>query len=209
MRYPASTTLKMVGLKSSTHKLVLSILADHADNRTWKCNPGISRIAELSLIKERHTQKILRDLERDGFISRIGNSLGGPPGCTCIYLVNQELVALHLIKSRYKRDYVNPDRFTYVSQRTPTNVPHHTPTGAPNSINPCSTAQATPALQHTQTTNELNTTRRSFEDLLSTYGKDWKSKPEIVREIGISIGIEPMRNEGLLDYADRLQRSIK
>ena len=209
MRFPASATLKTVGLKSTTHKLVLSILADHADNRTWKCNPSIARIAELAIIGERHTQKVLRDLERDGFISRIGNSLGGPPGCTCIYLVNQELVTLHLIKSRFKKEIVSLQTKTPAPQNIPTAAWEDTPRGAHSNTNPCSTEQLTPVLQSTLTTNELYITKKRLEDFVLIHGKDWKGKPGVVRELGEMLGIKPMRNEGAFDYADRLERGIK
>jgi len=43
--------------------LVLLILADHADDETWSCWPGIARLAALARMSERGVQYCLRNLE--------------------------------------------------------------------------------------------------------------------------------------------------
>jgi hypothetical protein len=57
---------------SAPEKLVLLAMADHAQDDGTKCWPSISRIAEKSSTTPRGVQKIIRRLERAGFLKHIG-----------------------------------------------------------------------------------------------------------------------------------------
>lgn len=57
-----------LGKKPASYKLVMLALADHADNETGKCNPGIARLSTMTGISERQVQRLLNDLELEEFI---------------------------------------------------------------------------------------------------------------------------------------------
>lgn len=238
MKFPVVVVGHMVGFKKPIHKIVLWVLANHADNKTWRCNPSIARIAELSGIGERYAQKILRELEEDQYISRVGYSLGGNPGCTTIFLVHKGSALSKAIKSRSNKGNADSTALTPVLQNTPTPALEHTPTGVLKGNNPCPTVHLTPVLQNTLTTKELyiTTTKEEFnktyeenkgaipppfkgsqakdkplltkEGVIATHGEEWKKKREVVAEIGGRLGIESERNEAALTYADRIEKAL-
>lgn len=42
----------------------------------------------------------------------------------------------------------------------------------------------------------------------ATHGKEWKRNAEVIRKIGLMLNIHPLRNEGFLDYADRIEKAL-
>lgn len=201
MSYPASIALKIVGLPTSTHKMVLCVLADHADNKTWSCNPSVSRIAKLTGIKERQARKIIGDLEALGFITRGENRNGGKPGNTCHYLIHKQQATTHGIKKRSLTSYL-----TSVSYDIPTHAREDIPTHALENTNPCTPAPITPALTNPLTNKELSIT---LLDIKKSYGERWKSNPIVVAQIGASLNIHHERNEANGSYADRIEKRLQ
>jgi hypothetical protein len=59
-----------------TEKLVLLVIADHADDNGENAYPGVARIAKRASITERHTRRILQELVREGWLS-IDRQMGG------------------------------------------------------------------------------------------------------------------------------------
>lgn len=181
MKFPVVIVGNMVGFRKPIHKIVLWALALHADNRTWRCNPSVERIAELSGIGVRYAQKNLRELEEDQHISRVGNSLGGNPGCTTIYLINKESALSKAIKS-------NPNKGNAHST-TLTPVPQLTPMDALKDNTPRPTVRLTPVPQHTLTTNELYITITK-EEIKKRYGENWEFNREVYLRVGSDFGIK-------------------
>jgi hypothetical protein len=71
---------------TGTHKLVLIIIADHegGDYGSW---PSIQRIADISGLKRRHTQNIIKDLEKMGEILVVRGD--GHHGTNRYFVVNK------------------------------------------------------------------------------------------------------------------------
>ena len=53
---------------TAREKLVLLLLSDHHNEHTGQCNPGKKRLAEQAMSSSRHLHRVLRSLERKGFI---------------------------------------------------------------------------------------------------------------------------------------------
>lgn len=239
MKFPVVIVGNMVGFRKPIHKIVLWNLANHADNKTWKCNPSVARIAELSGIGERYAQKILKALEEDQYISRVGNSLGGNPGCTTIFLIHKGVAISKAIKSRSNKGNADSATLTPVLQNTPTPVLEHTPTGVLQGNNPCPTVRLTPVLQNTLTTNELyiTTTKEEFNEidgenrvampphlkeshtsgesnltnamLEEKYGAYWYENAALVRKLIAYLGFPCKETENTYDIGKRIKGMLK
>lgn len=239
MKFPVVIVGNMVGFRKPIHKIVLWSLANHADNKTWKCNPSVARIAELSGIGERYAQKILRELEEDQYMSRVGYSLGGNPGCTTIFLIHKRVAISKAIKSRSNKGDTDSTTLTPVLQNTPTPVPEHTPTGVLQGNNPCPTVRLTPVLQNTLTTNELyiTTTKEEFNEtdeenrvampsplkesqtsgesnltnakLVEKHGAYWYENAALVRNLIARLGINCKESESTTDIGLRIKGMLK
>lgn len=239
MKFPVVIVGHMVGFRKPIHKMVLWVLANHANNKTWRCNPSVDRIAELSGIKERYAQKILRELEEDQYISRVGNSLGGNPGCTTIFLVHKGSALSKAIRSRSNKGNADSTTLTPVLQSTPTPVLEHNPTGVLKGNNPCPTVRLTPVLQNTLTTKELytTTTKEEFNEtdeenrvamppplkesqtsgesnltnakLEEKYGAYWHENAALVRELIARLRITCDKSENTTDIGLRIKGMLK
>ena len=62
-------------MRTPTHKLVLLAFADFADDAGY-CWPSIARVAVKSQVSERHVQRVVADLKRDGLLA-ISEAGGG------------------------------------------------------------------------------------------------------------------------------------
>lgn len=72
---------------SGSEKLVMVSLANHADE-TGLCYPSVGRIAQQARISVSQARRVLRHLEREGWLSVVGNASGGAPGSTRRYQLN-------------------------------------------------------------------------------------------------------------------------
>ena len=61
---------------SSSTQLVAVKIADYVDTK-WECWPSIPLIAEKTRLSERRVQQIIRELERDGTLTRTARFRGG------------------------------------------------------------------------------------------------------------------------------------
>lgn len=52
-----------------SHKLILLALAEFANEENNECWPSIARLSEMTGLKDRQVQNLLRDLEADGYVS--------------------------------------------------------------------------------------------------------------------------------------------
>jgi len=73
------------GPDSASQRLMMLALADHANDEGTQCYPSVARLAEKCCVKERRAQRILHDLEVDGWLTR--DTTGGK-GRTSNYVLN-------------------------------------------------------------------------------------------------------------------------
>jgi len=58
-----------LGEKAASYRLTMLALAEYADDATGQCWPGIALLSDMTGLSERQVQRVLRDLETDGFIA--------------------------------------------------------------------------------------------------------------------------------------------
>lgn len=188
-----------IGLPAS-YKLTLIVLANYLNKVTGLCNPSVSAIARKVGLSTKQTRVILGKLKRLGFISVVKNSLGGAKGETCHYAIHQEKLTTR--STLFKEGLAN--------RTTPMSIPPSPPVYArgtpPTDVHNLSCPRAlTPPADKSQTKNKPILTR---EEIKAMHGKEWKRNTEVVRKIGLMLNIHPLRNEGLLDYADRIEKAL-
>jgi len=69
---------------TGSDRLVLFMLADHADDESWGCWPSVARLAHKTRLDERTVRRSLRSLEEGGHIS---SDIGGGQGKTNHYIL--------------------------------------------------------------------------------------------------------------------------
>lgn len=159
----------LTGVKP-TEKLVFLTLCWYANNTTHISFPSVEKIADKSCIKPRQTQKILRELEKIGLVSRVKNSLGGRNKETTHYKVNLH----HLLVSRNKlhRD-----------------APENTPTDVSIKLDPCTKTINTPVIENAQTNKELYITK-TVDELNHEYGKNWKWDFNLTMQVARDLNVQ-------------------
>jgi len=70
-------------------KLVLVVMANHADDHGGSCYPGVARVAQQDLPLTKHTRRILHSLIASGVLAVVGNERGGR-GASRRYRINVE-----------------------------------------------------------------------------------------------------------------------
>lgn len=188
-----------IGLPAS-YKLTLIVLADFLNKTTGLCNPSVSAIARKTGLSTKRTRVILGKLKKLGFISVVKNSLGGAKGDTCHYAIHEERLTAR--SALLKKGLAN--------KSTPTSIPPILPVcpkDAPpaDAHNPSRSRALTPPANESQTKDKPILTK---EEVKATHGEQWKRKPELVMEIGRRLGIKPGRAEGVLDWADRIEKAL-
>lgn len=188
-----------IGLPAS-YKLTLIVLADYLNKTTGLCNPAVSAIARRVGLSTKQTRVILRKLKELGFISVTKNSLGGAKGETCHFAIHQEKLTTRstTLKARL------------ANRTTPMNIPPTPPirvrgTTYTDVRYPSIPSASTPPTDGSQTKDKPILTR---EGMKATHGKEWKRNAEVIRKIGLMLNIHPLRNEGFLDYADRIEKAL-
>ena len=184
----------------ASYKLTLIVLADFLNKTTGLCNPSVPAIARKAGLSTKRTRVVLGELKELGFISVIKNSLGGAKGNTCHYAIHQERLTTR--SALFKKGLVN--------RGTPASIPPTTPLCArgtpPADVhNPSRPRALTPPTNESQTKDKPILTK---EEIKATHGEEWKRKPEVVMEIGRTLGIKPGRAEGVLDWADRIEMAL-
>lgn len=115
----------------ATEKLVLLVIADHADDWGENAYPGVARIAKRASITERHARRILHDLSDRGFL-KIDRQMGGGKDLRDDRRPNRyRILGMTPVSSR------GIDGGTRMSERPDTHVRHGgTPMSADTSIEP-------------------------------------------------------------------------
>ena len=188
-----------IGLPAS-HKLTLIVLADFLNKTTGLCNPSVSAIARKAGLSTKQTRAILGKLKKLGLISVIKNSLGGAKGDTCHYAIHQERLTAR--SALFKEGLANRSTPMSIPPTPPVCVWGTPPAGVHNPSRP---RALTPPANESQTKDKPMLTR---EEIKAMHGEEWKRDPEVVRKIGLILNIHPLRNEGILDYADRIEKAL-
>lgn len=98
-------------------KIVLLALCDRADDDGGSLHPSVRNIAKKASMSERQTQRMMRELENDGYLLVIGNKKGGR-GVSRLYQINVR--ALRIASKEKKDDNLTP--FTGNNQNDPERV---------------------------------------------------------------------------------------
>lgn len=76
----------------ASKKLVLLALCDWANDEGGSLHPSVKAVAVRASMSERNAQRVLRDLEAEGWLEVVGNERGGAPGATRKYRLNAERI---------------------------------------------------------------------------------------------------------------------
>jgi Helix-turn-helix domain len=104
-------------LGSSTDKLVLLVLADHADEFA-QCWPGIDRLSEQTELTPRAINKSLKRLKAGGHIEVIHRHRRSN-----LFTLNHVPVPLHLVQVRGERGSRYPERRSLRTVKDPSSEP--------------------------------------------------------------------------------------
>lgn len=75
-----------------TKKLVLLMMADMCNDDGMSLHPSNRLVAEKCCVSESQAKRVIKDLEKDGFLAVIGNASGGAPGATKRYRLDIEKI---------------------------------------------------------------------------------------------------------------------
>jgi hypothetical protein len=139
-----------------TEKLVLLVIADHADDNGENAYPGVARIAKRASITERHTRRILQELVREGWLS-IDRQMGGGVDLRSDRRPN-----------RYRLNGVTSVSGRHAIGVTP--VSERADMGVRNGVTPMSA----------DTSLEPSTNSLPLEELLSRFNEFWMAYPRKV-----------------------------